>query len=829
MSFATFTSGADDGRLREYAQGSASVCGAEVASTVCRIAERISCAGGITPESRDAARHALVKLACEPQPDALPALLTICEIGISLQVVDAFLLSSLAWKAVVPTCQKFSGTGCIPPQVRLRTPLCAILSAKRLLYGIRRSGNGSSPDPSGLSSAPLKAVKISRFHCSNAAKCAKAFAEGGQWDASSEESLCQLLAAVLELSAYVLFLISFEESVTEELRHELQQSVCHGLGATLRFVLSIVSTFRQSNDVKDASAILCRAVDQIPEIKDDSSVAPSISQGGLQLLANLHLMRYAVSETPKEDTVAQSDPPGHSDEPGPFLCSDMLISELLPRFFQRLATEHKTLLVCRHAQTALQMPDVLCAAVEEWVLTAEANSDASCLDRTRILEELLLSQLTSSAATPALMAMRIILRIAGAEHSTAQRRQQLLILALRATRISLSVCPGHAERRWIPLAAALGHEIMKRNEDLEEALRTYQADNVQSASEIQTEKTVDLQLGDPVVLRVTAALCGKLIAEETENGSALVSPQRAEENVSILDRVVHSLGLNRPQLVSFVKDVVLGNKDTGATAEAALYLIPYLMDARASSGAALVCLKREESSIRIVQRAFNILNPAVMSPSATRTACNQASALIRKFGATICPPVTAFVARAAHSLRSTVPLSDWHYLSSLLNLAVSTLQPSGSEELGNRLRYAVLLSHTARVLHAISLSQNSDSDQSTRPMLPKPLMALAEEAQERLQRWYMEMKSSGTTKNFGAEDDIICREATLHSVKPRFNAPENGLTENGTVTKRLEEIKKDLLRTCGKAVHPQAIGNVGNLKKQIAEFRNTLWLLEETL
>lgn len=785
------TTQSDVALLQDFAKGSDAATAAEAAAAVVRVVQDAASASGASPESVSAAQIALNDLCKNPQPDALPDLLTVCEYEVSFDIVDVFKLYSAAWKVVTTTCMKVTDGTHLPVPIRLRVLSSAMSGAQNMLLEVAQRSESLGHQHDNLNPLPAltRYLKIARFHCINAARCCKAFLKFEDINVSSEDQLVSLTSQVLRILGYVVYACHFNESVADDVRADMIQNISPALGGIMRSLLAMIQSFTGNDDDNSATRLISRALDALATDEEWTlGGVTAVSSHVVQILAIIHLLRLAASETSlgvqKENT--QSELQGRNR--CIFLCRQVLESTLLPVLFNALETTHAQLFASRELQTSLTFLDCISLLVEQCIALVDVQSNSR--QHSTKLEDFLLVQMNTQSAVRALISHRSMLRIMAAHKEHSARQHRLFFAALTGARLSLSLGTGYAERRWIPLASTMALVLFKAGQELRAIIRLYQQARYSPASATSTRAS-DF-MADAVILRVLSSLCGLLLSQGEQEAGPLLSPQRIHPGSDLVGGVLQSAGLDPAEVSTFVKRVVSAEHAGDSLAEAAIYLLPYLMDGRSSSDAAVACMKREDFSIQTHHRAINILNPALMSPSALQTACSQATALIQRFGSVMCAPVAAFVARASVCLHQNVSPRDWEQLSSLLELAISSFGTLTELEIGiDGLREATVMYHATHALKVTNALSHSMPRKNTQVTLPRNIMPQVEDAQARVQRWQGCQRMSDAIKAAATESSCASEEVAVCTRLRQKDVPAS--PAKASPLREFELLKQELL------------------------------------
>lgn len=814
--------------LQEFAKGCNTATAAQAAAAVIRVVQDAASASGASPESVGAAQIALNDLCKNPQPDALPDLLTVCEYEVSFDIVDVFKLYSAAWKVVTTTCLKITNGNHLPVAIRLRVLSSAMSGAQNMLMEVAQRSEPQSHHHDNLNplSALTRYLKIARFHCINAARCCKAFLLFEDLDVSAEDQLTSLTSQVLRILGYVVYACNFKERIADGVRADMIQNISPALGGIMRSLLAMIQSFTRNDDGTSATRLISRALNSLATNKECAlGDTTAVRSHGIQIIAVMHLLRLAASDTSqsvqKENT--QSELQGRNR--GIFLCRQVFESVLLPVLFNAFETTHAQLFASRELQTSLPFFDCISLLVEECIALVDLKSNHR--QHSTKLEDFLFIQMNAQSAVRALISHRSILRIMEARRGHSEKQHRLFFKALTGARLSLSLGTGYAERRWIPLASTMAMALFTAGQDLHAIVRLYQQARYNRTS-AKSGRVSDF-MTDAVILRVLSSLCGLLLSQAEQEPVPQLSPQRIHPGSDLVGRVLQSVGLDPAAVSTFVKRVVSAELAGDSLAEAAIYLLPYLMDGRSSSDAAVTCMKREDLSIKTQHRAINILNPALMSPAALQTACTRATALIQRFGLVMCAPVAAFVARASLCLHQNVSPSDWQHLACLLELSISSFGTLTESEIGvDGLREATVLYHATHALKITHALSHSIPGNNTHVTLPRNILPQVEDAQARIQRWQDCPRISDVFKTAGTESSCVSEEAAVGTRLHQQDVPDSpGKTSH---LREFELLKQELLisaRSMGESKTDVSL-NKAQAKLYVEELRDLVSVLERT-
>ena len=723
----------DVAHLRSFVTADTSVSAASAAAAVVRVVQDASSASGADADAVAAAQTALHHLCRAPNAHAIPGLLVVCEYQVSFDIVDVFKLYSAAWKVVTATCLKGADATQIPVPVRLRVLASALVGVRNMLHEMAwRSSERWNLQLGGNPATTLtRYLKIARFHAINAARCCKAFLNFHNGHATDQEKWVGVTGQVMRLLACVTHAAFYNDQIPEAVRKDLIQNVCPALGGIMRSFLSMVYS---QGAATCPETLLLKALNATPTEQESSFLrAFGVQTEHARILAILLLLRLSASQTSHTPNEEGSQCQHQACDNCILLCQKALQSALLPVLFASLDSVQVKLFTLRELQSGLTLFECVSSIAVQ--CTRLYNTTCTSRDDWDTLEDFLLAEINSRSALRALLSHRLILGLMDAQKNNEQGRHRLLFVVLRATRFSFSLGTGYAERRWIPLAGALGFMLLQTDENFDEVVQMYQkARGIISGPDVEPTSSAVL---DATILRFLSCLCGLVLSHggEKVNQSRGLSPQFPGHDLDALSRVFEAVGLNRARLCEVVKGIVHTESHGGNLSDAALHLLPFLVDGKSATEAALSCLRRDRAPVQTLQRALNILNPALMSVPAIQSACTHAEALIKSKGTAICAPASAFVARASMSLHRSVSISNWHQLASLLELAVLT---SGRQTLREscikRLREAAVFHHATQVLRATSALSRNLPGRHTQVVLPRSILGPIEESQARLQQ-----------------------------------------------------------------------------------------------
>lgn len=779
--------------LKDFVQGSTSVPPTTAASAIAHVAHNTFTSTEVSTEHVNLAKIALLELCKNPQFDTIPHLLTICEKDFSIYNVNAFLIASTAWKALTATCVKITDPAQMPCLQRFRILNSALNGAAKILVDILASDSHQTEGVDG-SAQVTRSLKVARFHCVNAARCSKAFAGLNKLEEECEDQMIAFVSTALYLTALTSLTCSFDASVPRSTRQSLTESVAPALGAALRSALTMAAAgcpgeFRQSDN-----CIISKALANIVNQNELTTfTAKGLTNHALQIVAVLYLMRYSVSINPDNNhegertlNLSAVSRGGHA------LCRSVFAPVLLPTLSAAVEYSYAAVVTLREIQTGNLFLDCITAWAGECLGHFHIERHV-CSDNGFLLQDSLFVEMSASNPARSLLAQRGIIQLMS-NHQSIVRRRDLLLRVLHCARISFSLCTGHSASRWIPLASKLAVIFMRGGGRLGDVAHEYLS-GLEGLPSRQSQNDMNA-IADPILLRLLAVICEFVLSMRNIQLDESV-PKGNEEISDPVREVILSLGADRAKLGSFVKGLLLESFNVYLS-DAALNVLPYLLDEQSTSGAALACLKRKELTLEVYQRILDMLNPRLLSSSAIQMTCSRTSNLIQTFGVPMCAPVSAFIARAAMCLHQSVSLSDWQMLSRLLELVFFTLrQAASTNDVRHAIRQATVFYHAVNALKITNRISRASPGRQTQATIPKSVLITIEEAQEKFQLMSNESYTCDSIRTLAKDHGLIAREVACakSGIVMESSVVEGGVNELARAKNQLIDAMKGAIET----------------------------------
>lgn len=744
-------------------------------------------------QATHAARTALASLAADDPPydapDVMTALLDVAAAGANVDDVRTFVLASSAWKvvtaaALVPSPAKGIQDIAIRKQVLL-TAGNAIATVVHELH--RTAADRARPTSDGATSAEASAtaamarfVKIVRFHCVNAARCAARFLDQDTSLSASEKPVCtylQNLALLLQLS------VLRDEELPDSVASDLELQVLPPAAAAARAVLVMCETAGQLEQAVSTAY----SVDTVSEKKLPGSLLAIAYLGCLVSAAskpNSLLDTFPTrsnskltGETGFQSLQAEDNQKNSSSRdwevprPGLEEISDFqnstieskqgsseklsqrlsdclltfisllldLICQLYPIIFQTRARTGRHLLL-----------DIALSAVIDCAVKYDLAHSHS-FDK---LDWFILKNVASQNAITSWIAAEVAFRLLRSRQQCSEKQMHLFAGVMATARCSEAAGISCSDTQWMPLASRMANYLYfaksLKKTDLFDSSLQYAATGSKDLS--PPTCCMNLAISDVTALEILAQLCATTCAPRQEGHIT------AHDDVYSFQPtgVFQDLTISRQEISACVKSVLLGSSHGGRLACACAKLLPFVCDARTAAGAALACIKRSTSSTMLVLIALNSMNPGTMPEASLTAVAAEAPRLIQRHGPSCLPAVTAFLARSATYLHKNVSLSMWGAFAPAVNSAIHFARSqSGTNQ--HPIFCAAIMHHAAATL-SITCSV-SRTNAKTTATLPKESLSAAETALERYTSYMKDAKFGCSVSP--AEQLVRAREAAM--------------------------------------------------------------------
>ncbi|PXF40350.1 hypothetical protein BWQ96_09948 [Gracilariopsis chorda] len=666
-------------KLERFSTSHEDVSVEEAISVVSRIIENAALPSGATPSSVNAAKAVLSDLLQHPSPTAITGLLNICILSASIKIlevaVDVLVLSSAAWKALVAAFLREDASS--SPAVAVQIITCALRSAIKMLIEVLSLQNGPKrPDPAYVS----RCVRITKFYCINAAKCAKAFAKLNNFDGACVDSYGEMLANSMLLIALASHTLMFDNLLDSSNLENIRTEVCPYLSLTLRCIIRLLHCLPEVNSLHRVSVLFKQSVESFYKIKffDECFRTPGSVHSYL-ILAVVHVMR---SES-CPDRLQEGDITPHSDL-GEWRWT-WFRKSLLPLLFQLCDPAYPELVSLRDMESDNVFLDTISSVVASNIVAAcRLRKDRD--DRFRIVNSLLCQTSSPNPACAHISNQSVCALYDNALDEPAQDR--LLTEVVAYLRLSIALNSNHAERRWIPLAT----ELLAMHYTRHGSKRCLSHVMQRSLEMLGSKDMTGMGTAkDQVTLRLLSSLSVHLHTSSTSDLS-----QGNEHGVKQQTALVQDVFtmLTGPEEVdkrfASMKVYVQEQSNRGDVYTWSHVLLPYLFDSKTTTDMALEHIK-EPVHLEELCCALNSLKPSGMSSAELQLVCNCTATYFDKQELAAYPAIAAFISRNAAALGDSQSTTDIRCLCDVLELAVSSTNALKTNSEG---RYAVLTSLT---------------------------------------------------------------------------------------------------------------------------------------
>lgn len=742
---------------------------------VYRIVQEAATPAGVPKSVISVANSTLASLSTAASQSVITVLLSICELNRSSQVLDVFVLSSASWKAIVAACLAPSDTP-YKPSIALDIISCAVKSASTmLLCGLSPKGHEHN-DITMLS----RFVKIAKFYCINASRCAKAFGNNLKLHGTSVDALSKMLCDVLQLVASVSYILLFDHFELRSVHEDIRKDIAPLVGTILQSVLEMSHFLTKEPTLEKWTCTMSEAIKQMTDVRNISpNVRANIPIFLLRVLAIIQLMKLSVNgifHRNEKDQSQSLDRVSHA----------LFCSVLLPGLFTCFNHAYAELTCLHERNSGVLFLDRVSAETAECVV--HFRTEESILGRGNLtLWDFLLEQISSSNAVSAYVSKEAVMSLASYDADNPTWSDDCLTAILCCTRISLALESPHADTRWLPLATELTLHYVHAGKSVKGLVEESKKLNKLTIPFVfpQDRPITD----DGLVLKLIARVCQQLCREEESESS--INSKQPQSGQSISCRILNAFGMDHLKLVTLVKSSTLASTGDMKTCEDAIPLLPHLLDAKSACGASLACLRRESSSCKAIIAAINTLNPSTMLPTAIKSVCRTATSAIERHGLVVCPAVSAFVSRASHTLHESVSLTDWQDLASLLERCIlATRKLTGMEaEVAGSLCGAVMY-HASNVL-AVTRSIPHARSGHTHATLPECILEEVELSLQKMQEWTSMGNGNGKRE---LEEEAGAIEAERKIGKRRR---VEGKQEVGQVVLGIRRVREELMENFG--------------------------------
>lgn len=758
------TAAADnDTVLSAYIQDSASVTPAHVATAIQSVIISVAARKSVSKSTIKAAQNVLALLFQSPHPDIIPCLLLVCDSGVPYDNVDHFVLCTAAWKALsAAVIQEFSSNQ-MPASTLLQmianatqATFSMVLRVVSMVQALTSSGSGSV----------ARWVKVAKFFALHATRGAQVLSRTN--DGASvmiDEGTKKLFADACGHAIRLLGLLTFAcfssdhefrairddlITVLSPLVTSLTRSLLTTLCLTIdqdspKFALSVLDTTHRS--FSNPSIFV---VDKNPPCPPEL----------LHLFATLQLMRYAASEPSK----LTNETKGKTDRDFRAL-RHLFRRSLCAALFSTLDTCYDKIVTLRERNSQTPFIVVIASVVAECFAAVDLNEVKGIETSVTSLQDALFVEMSAVNPARALVAaegLYQILRVLLARRKSEQSHRCVGLLGsvMKCSQMALNLRSAHAESRWIPLAARMGHLCIDEEGMLLRALKESCKHSASAKTDLNNRAFHDLFL-----LRLIHALC---------HNSPLSTGIGAKNETSCvihLPRILKCFDLDTEQFKHFVVDILNKKCIDDDLFQCALALAPYAMDKKHGSSVAVSCMKQGGLSAAAFCVGMHTLQPANIDNNLLSGLVKDAKSYVDRYGVVVCAAVSAFVsAGVSHAgiVERPALLSE---LLGLLRMSVEKVATTGGDERDA----AAITAISGAVYYHAAIALSSVTSTATRncidvnSVIGENVLMVIEKSQER----HMEFKNRTDAQG---DDDW----ATILREKDHIAAETSACRRGGT-------------------------------------------------
>ncbi|KAI0564180.1 hypothetical protein FGB62_29g227 [Gracilaria domingensis] len=738
--------------LEKFLENRGAVSVVDAVSIVARIVENAARPDAASLSSIATARRVLADLLENPSPNAIPKLLDICSLNTSFQVLDVFVLTSAAWKALVAafiskgaSCSTKTAFGVI--QCALRSALMMLVRAVSVQHGIRSS---DVPDIA-------RCVKITKFYCINAAKCSKALLISENRNAPCSDGLADVLSHAMQLVAVTSHILLFDPVLDSSTLISIQEELCPLIGTALGCILHMMQQIPDDKSSATAVAVFIKCRDKFANTTNFlASCFEDIANHSFLLLAVLHVMRWEVSEID----------PGDSNSLPLSQIQDRRWSffkaSLLPTLFQLCEHAYAELVLLRERTTGQPYLDTISSSVAQCIVLAcglRPKED----DRLSMIY-FLLQQISDTNPAAAYVAHDGLQSMYENSFND-QGRENLIGLLCRYLRVAFAIESSHLDTRWIPLMTELLARHFNRfgTEKRLSHLLHWTPEN-----EEKGRKRAMNDAPDPLTLRILSSLSTHVVnqvRDATSSGNSEQTIVDYKQESGLFQKLLIFLteDENKSLSIEKAKDCISRMCTGEHTPAWAIPLIPFTSDTKSSNTTALGLISKE-LTLSESCAALHILQPASMTSKDIESVCRLSAFLLERHGYSIGPAIAAFVSRSSAMLHGSVSVADWQYLSDVLERTVITVSAAARKDPHWSVVSNLTFYHAALTLSHIRSLSAPQKDRKTLITLPERILPLAEEALERLK---ISKNASLTLGGRGLVNERLAAEREIRVVRAR--------------------------------------------------------------
>eukprot|EP00178_Gracilaria_changii_P010079 TRINITY_DN2938_c0_g1_i1.p1 TRINITY_DN2938_c0_g1~~TRINITY_DN2938_c0_g1_i1.p1 ORF type:complete len:823 (-),score=99.76 TRINITY_DN2938_c0_g1_i1:936-3404(-) len=792
--------------LQKFLKSREAVGVVDAISIVARIVESAARPDAVSESSIRTAREVLADLHKNPSSHVIPKLLDICMVNTSFQVLDVFILTSAAWKALVaafvskddsfPTETAFSVIQCA-----LRSALMMLVRTVSVQHGIRSS---DLPDIA-------RCVRIAKFYLFNAAKCSKALLSWQNRDHSCIDLHADVLSHAMQLAAVTSHILLFDPVLDSSTLSNIQTELCPLVGTILGYIFHMIYHASGNKSSSKAVALFIKSRDKFAKTSNFlASCYEDITTHSFLLLAVLHVMRLQISQFGSEanDSAPRCDT---LDQVWSFFKTC-----LLPTLFQLCEQAYAELIILRERTTGQTYLDTISSSFTQCVVVAcglRAKED----DRLSIVY-FLLQQISDSIPASAHIAQECLQSIY--EHTlTDNGRENLIAMVLRYLRVAFAIESSHLESRWIPLVTELLGIHFDRF-GTEKKVSHFLCWTPREGKKERKETMGDRP--DPLSLWVLSSLTDHMVNRLREASNTMQGnvDERHEESELfqklLLFLISDEEGSLSPEELKKGVCKMCTSERAGAWA---IQLIPYVLDAKSANAMALQRLALE-APLPEVCASLKILQPSSMTSKDIESVCKLSTSLLDRHGYTAGPAIAAFISKSSSMLHGSVSVADWQYLSDALDRTVWNVLAAVKKDPHWSILSSTTLYHAAVTLSNIRLLSVPQKDKQTLITLPDRILQLAEQELERLK---ISKHASLTLGGRGLVNERLAAEREIRVVRAKARTIRRNSSEYDMV-ETLRMARLSISETLCDILNERSGGK--NHLELKAEIRNLQVLLE---
>lgn len=729
------TTGASDAAfLASFVQSPTTVSAEQAASRVRHIIAAAASPSGATPASVQVAKQALQQFFKSPSHTIISHLLPACEDHVSCHLLDVFILSTAAWKAVTAAALQSVGEGTVDAATSLRILGFAIRSALSMLL----RAVSVSKSPSGGEDV-VRHVKIAKFYSLNAMRCAKAFSTNIAIHAQLHECFSEVVMMALRIVGVLSYILLMQPPSMCTVWQELKNEIAPLIAGTFRSVLVLLRSLFDGDVISESISLVAKCVKEFSnsaafEVDGCTPVRPPL----LRTFGVLHFMRYAACDNNLSDSGNNEDMTVLRALFHPVFC---------PALFASLDMNYESFLTLREPTSHTPLIQTVSQVAAECLAIVNIHGGPKNCE-VGVFENALLGEMSAVNPLRAYVAAETLVKIFEGLHPWSERYVQLLITVLSCARVSYTLDSEHADCRWLNLATRLAILCVQ-----EEGLLLYAL--VVSRAESTTRCEKRICLSDAFALRIVAAVCELVTTRKQGNGGADIT-QLSMDSSHDITTVLQALKLERSALQTFVKKCLTDGSGESELTVIALLLLPHTFDSMSASTLLVNFIKRDTGAF-FFNTALNMLQPSCMQPESMKESFQASSNAVKKHGLLVCACVAAFMSRWVHDSRKNAHSMDMTSLSGLLQEVINAVQRENGQT--NTPDQAALrgatLHHAAQILSRCgSIYQNNQSLK-----LAHAQLSVVEDAHARWQLFEQLKKDEhGSTRDLDKEHDLIAAE-----------------------------------------------------------------------